>query len=139
MSQVITHPLLDGVAVTIPAPGVPIELVMARDIPEGVSRAVINRADLPDRYFRNAWEYDGPKGVKVNIKKAKEVQRNKWREMRKSKLAELDVELMQALEVASTAKRKEVADKKQALRDVTLTELPNDLEAIRQTIPEILI
>lgn len=136
MSQVITHPYLDGVAVTTPAPGVPIELVMERDIPAGVSRSVTNLADLPDRYFRDAWEYDGVKGVKVNVEKAKEVQRNKWREMRKPKLAALDIESIIATEDASPARRNEIKSKKKALRDVTLTELPDDLEAIKNTIPE---
>lgn len=139
MKQVITHPYLDGVAVTTPAPGVPIEDVLKKDIPEGVSRSVINAEDLPDRYFRNAWEYDGPKGVKVNVGKAKEVQRNKWRKMREAKFAALDIEFMQAVEDSSPARRNEIKSRKQALRDVTLTELPDDLEGIKNTIPEILL
>jgi len=45
---------------------------------------------------------------------------------------------MRAVESGNTALQKEIAAKKQALRDVTKTELPNTLEEIKATWPEIL-
>lgn len=142
MSQtVITYQTEDGgVAVVYPAPGQDLEKVIAEVVPPGVSRAITTADKLPpDRYFRNAWEYDGPQAVKVNVEKAKEVQRNVWRRMREPKLKELDVEVMKAVERGDAKRRSKLADDKQALRDVTETPLPDDLEAIRATIPEILI
>lgn len=139
MPTVITYQEGDAVAVVHPAPGQDLEKVIAQCVPEGTSFAVIDSSSLPDRYFRNAWEYDGPQGVKVNVEKAKDVQRDVWRRIRKPKLEALDVELMQAVESASTAKRREVAAKKQALRDVTTHPLPDDLEGIKATIPDVLL
>jgi hypothetical protein len=138
--KVITYQEGDGVAVVSPAPGMDLEAVIAKDVPPGVSRAVIDRDQLPaDRYFRDAWEYDGPRGVKVNVEKAKEVQRNVWRRMRQPKLEALDLEVMKAVERGDAKRRREVSDQKQALRDVTTEPLPDDLDGIRATIPEILL
>jgi len=141
MSKVITYSTPDGgVAVVYPATdSLTLEEIADKDLPAGVSRAFVEASELPDRYFRNAWEYDGPKGAKINIEKAKEVQRNHWRKLREPKLAELDIEVMKAVEGGNTAKRKEVADRKQALRDVTDQPLPDDPAAIKATIPEILL
>lgn len=139
MKQVIIYQTEDGVAVVHPSGRIPIEEVAAKDVPEGVSFTIIDADSLPDRYFREAWRFDGPTGVKVNMNAAKDVQRNRWRRLRAPKLAALDVDFMQALEETGTAKKNEIKAKKQALRDVTLTELPDDLEAIKNTIPEILL
>jgi hypothetical protein len=45
---------------------------------------------------------------------------------------------MRAVEAGDIDLQKEIASKKQALRDVTKTELPNTLEGIKNTWPEIL-
>ena len=139
MSKVITYQEGNELAVVRPSTRIPIEEVAKMVVPQGVSFAIIDADQLPDEYFRNAWEYDGPTGAKVNVEKAKEIQRNVWRKIREPKLAQLDIELMKALETGSTPKRKEVADRKQALRDVTSHPLPDDLAAIKATIPEVLI
>lgn len=139
MKKIITYQTeTGGVAVVYPANGSTIEQVIANDIDQGVEIAIITADDLPDTYFRNAWEFDPAKGVKVNVEKAKEIQRDVWRRMRKPLLDALDLELMKALEASNTAKRKEVADRKQALRDVTDHPLPDDISAIKSTIPPIL-
>jgi hypothetical protein len=53
-----------GVAIIIPAPewlaqeGNTIELLAAKDVPEGKPYKIIDTTDVPsDRTFRNAWEY----------------------------------------------------------------------------------
>ena len=137
--QVITYQEGDSVAVVIPNASIPIEVVAAKDVPEGVPFTIIDASQLPDRYFRAAWEFDGPKGTKVNVEKAKEVQRNVWRKLREKKLAALDVEFMQAVEGSNSNKLRQVSERKQALRDVTQGFIPDDLAQIKNFIPDTLI
>ncbi len=73
-----------------------------------------------------------------DIYKAKDLQKEGWRSARKPILERLDVEYIRAVEVNDTKKQQEIVSKKQALRDVTLTPLPDDLEGIRNTWPSIL-
>lgn len=54
----IIYPTNDGgVAVVVPAPGVPLDIVM-QDVPEGVFYQIIDKEDLPDRMFRAAWVFE---------------------------------------------------------------------------------
>lgn len=76
--------------------------------------------------------------ITINTDKAKDIQRDAWRKVRKAKLAELDIEFMKAVESGDTTLQSEIASKKQALRDVTLTDLPDVPGDIRSTWPEIL-
>jgi len=55
--------------------------------------------------------------IKINIGKAKEIQKNKIREVRKPLLEKLDVDFVRALETGSNLE--EIKAQKQALRDVT--------------------
>jgi len=75
----------------------------------------------------------------VNPDKAKAIWKDKWREARKPLLATLDIEFMKAVETADTEKQAEIASKKQALRDVTQTEIVgNTPEEIKSVWPDIL-
>jgi len=75
----------------------------------------------------------------INPDKAKAIWKNKWREARKPLLASLDIEFMKAVESADTEKQAEIALKKQALRDVTLTEIVgNTPEEIKAVWPSVL-
>jgi len=75
----------------------------------------------------------------VNPDKAKAIWKDKWREARKPLLASLDIEFMKAVESADTAKQAEIAEQKQALRDVTLTEITgNTPEEIKAVWPSVL-
>ena len=75
----------------------------------------------------------------INPDKAKAIWKNKWREARKPLLASLDIEFMKAVETADTEKQAEIASKKQALRDVTLTEIVgNTPEEIKAVWPSVL-
>jgi hypothetical protein len=75
----------------------------------------------------------------VNPDKAKAIWKNKWREARKPLLASLDIEFMKAVETADTEKQAEIALKKQALRDVTQTEIVgNTPEEIKAVWPSVL-
>jgi len=75
----------------------------------------------------------------VNPDKAKVIWKNKWREARKPILASLDIEFMKAVETGNSEKQAEIASKKQALRDVTLTEIVgNTPEEIKAVWPSVL-
>jgi hypothetical protein len=75
----------------------------------------------------------------INPDKAKAIWKNKWREARKPLLASLDIEFMKAVESADTAKQAEIAAQKQALRDVTQTEIVgNTPEEIKAVWPSVL-
>ena len=75
----------------------------------------------------------------VNPNKAKAIWKDKWREARKPLLASLDIEFMKAVEAADTEKQAEIALKKQALRDVTQTEIVgNTPEEIKAVWPSVL-
>jgi len=75
----------------------------------------------------------------INPDKAKAIWKNKWREARKPILASLDIEFMRAVESADTTKQAEIASKKQALRNVTLTEIAgNTPEEIKAVWPSVL-
>lgn len=138
MKKVIIYQTDSGLAVIHPSDGVAVEDCI-KDMPEGVAHQIIDADKLPaDRYFRRAWKM-GAEGVELDKESAKEVQRDVWRRMRAPKLAALDTEVIKAIERGDAKKRTALADQKQALRDVTAIDLPDDIEAIRNTIPEILL
>ena len=55
--------------------------------------------------------------IKINVDKAKEIQKDKMRAVRKPLLEKLDVDFVRALELGSDTE--EIKTQKQALRDVT--------------------
>lgn len=76
--------------------------------------------------------------ISINIDKAKDIWKDKWRAVRKPLLDALDIEFVRALESGDTVKQAEIAAKKQALRDITNVELPDTPEDIKSMWPEIL-
>jgi hypothetical protein len=131
----ITYPQPNGqVAIVIPTGDVNDAI---KDVPEGVEYKIVDSLDIDNDYF-NAYEFDAETGVKVNIEKAKAIHLDKFRAARAPKLAKLDVEYMKAVEANDEAKKSAVAADKQALRDVTLTTLPEDIAGIKATWPDIL-
>jgi hypothetical protein len=77
--------------------------------------------------------------ITVNPDKAKAIWKDKWREARKPLLATLDIEFMKAVESNDVEKQAEIASQKQALRDVTQTEIVgNTPEEIKSVWPDIL-
>lgn len=89
---------------------------------------------IPDRTFRNAWKDSGSK-LEVHMPKAREIHKDHLRQARGLKFIELDAEYMKADEENDTKKKKEIKDKKQALRDITnhpaieLAQTPEELKA----------
>jgi hypothetical protein len=71
--------------------------------------------------------------IKINLEKAKEIQKDKMREVRKPLLEKLDVDFVRALELGSDSE--EIKTQKQALRDVT--NLVTEAEITGTTVTEI--
>jgi hypothetical protein len=119
-----------------------LEFVAERSIPKDCEYFIIDDQDLPknSEFFDAFCIQKTTEGVSVvvDIPKAKEIWVNHYRTARTPLLAALDVDFMRAVESVNTDLQKEIAQKKQALRDVTKTELPDDLEGIKTTWPEIL-
>lgn len=101
----------------------------------------VNDLAIPaDRSFRNAWKVNGA-SIEVDMPKAREIHKNRLRELRKPKFETLDVQFLRALEAADSAAQSSIAGKKQALRDVTIhpsitAALTPD--ALKTAVPEIL-
>lgn len=68
--------------------------------------------------------------IKINLDKAKEIKKDMLRVERKPLLEALDVQMMRAIEEGDSFKQAEIAEKKQALRDITL--LPNTVETVEE-------
>jgi hypothetical protein len=131
----ITYPQPNGqVAVVIPIGNVNDAI---KDVPLGISYKIVESVDIDNDYF-NAYEFDAELGAKVNIEKAKAIHLDKFRAARTPKLAKLDIDFMKAVEANDEEKKAEIVAAKQALRDVTLTPLPDDLAGIKATWPNIL-
>ena len=64
--------------------------------------------------------------IGVNIAKAKELQKERFRQVRKPLLESLDIDYQRADEAGDASKKTEIATKKQALRDVTNSTALND-------------
>jgi hypothetical protein len=140
MAKIIIHNNDSGIKIINPLleDDSKIQEFIALNIPNGVESLVIDNTQFPtDIEFAMALEVNG--GLKFNADKAKAIWKNKWREARKSKLASLDIDFMRAVESGDQAKQAEIASKKQALRDVTLTEIPGTTpEEIKSVWPEVL-
>lgn len=112
------------------------------DVPKDASNVhVMLVIDLPkDHTFRDAWKLDGNR-VSIDMPKSREIHRGRLREARASKLAALDVEYQRADETGDANRKRDVAARKQALRDVTADpriEAAKTPEELKAVWPEIL-
>lgn len=78
--------------------------------------------------------------ITINLDKAKEIQKNRWRTARKPILEKLDTQFMRAVETGDTTKQQQIATQKQSLRDVTTTDLSSvtNTEELKNVWPDIL-
>lgn len=108
--------------------------------PTVLSWRTIEPVDVPsDRYFRNAWEDDN--GIVVNMPKARVIHKDKLRRLRTPILEKLDEEYLRADEAGDTQKKKDIAAKKQLLRDVTAVpeiEAAQTPEELKAVVPDVL-
>lgn len=110
---------LNGVCICTPTGEVPIEHVIANDLPQDVEYRITDDSTLPinDWDFRDAWEY-GSNAITVNFTLAKEITRKRLREERAPLLAEQDVLFQRAIESGSDYSA--ITEEKARLRDITL-------------------
>lgn len=110
-------------------------------LPQPTTWRVISAADVPtDRTFRGAWKDDGTKVV-VEMKKAREIHRDNMRRARRPLLDQLDVEYQRADERGDDAGKRQIAARKQELRDVTAhpaIEAAPTPERLRAVWPDVL-
>lgn len=83
-----------------------------------VSNDFIN--EETDQSFRNAWKDELKDSPAVDMVKARVIHKEKMREARTPLLEELDIAYQRADEIADISAKTEIAQKKQALRDVTI-------------------
>ncbi len=115
---------------------------ISRDIPADANSVrvatdrEVNEANA-DRTFRNAWKND----LTVDMPKARDIHRARLRIMRIPRLAALDVDYQKADEAGDLTLKREIAAKRQALRDVTAApeiEAAQTPEELKAAIPDIL-
>ena len=136
----ITYPQFNGqAAVIIPAdPSLSIEEIAVKDVPAGLPYKIVDSLEIDNDFF-NAYDFNADNGFVENISRAQEIQLNKWRELRTPLLSTLDVHFNMAIEHADVTGQAAIATQKQALRDVTKTNLPSDTIAnIKSVVPSIL-
>lgn len=79
--------------------------------------------------------------IKIDIDKAKDIYKDMLRSARKPMLEDLDLQFMKAIETGNTALQTEIAEKKQALRDVTADPKIDNVKKIddfRKIFPDML-
>jgi hypothetical protein len=126
-------------SITYPSNDISIEENLDFFVNDGLDYVIKDNIQYDNYFFPSAYEFDKEVGVKLNIDKAKEVQKNKWREARKKRFEKLDLDFMLSLETENIEMQKSIKQKKQDLRDITKTFLTDDLEEIKATWPNILL
>lgn len=98
--------------------------------------------DNMDLTFHDAWTWTTPDPViDIDMSKAREIHKSHLRLIRKPKLELLDIEYLRAVESNDKMAQTMIADKKQALRDVTdhpSIRAAKTAEELKAIIPEIL-
>ena len=82
-----------------------------------------------DRHFRNAWAISG-KVISEDMTKAKEIFKDKIREVRKPLLEAEDVVYMKAMEADDSSAKTASVNKKKALRDAPAAKAITDADTI---------
>lgn len=134
MKILVKKILNDKISIIFPFKDFTIEETLEKIKTDGEEYTIVDNLCI-DREFYDAYEFDKEYGAKLNLEKAKEVQRNKWRDARKKRFEKLDLQFMLALEKGDTELQKIISNKKQELRDITKTFLPDDLEEIKISWP----
>lgn len=108
-----------------------------KDVPAETPYAIVDSLEGVDNDYFDGFIYSEGEAV-ADIARVKNIHLDKFREARKPKLQKLDVDYMKAIEVEDHTAAAAIALKKQELRDVTKTPLPNTLPEIKEVWPEIL-
>lgn len=108
-----------------------------KDVPSDTPYAIVDSLEGVDNDYFDGFVYADGEAV-ADIASCKSIHLDKFRAARKPLLSKLDVDYMKAIEVEDHEAAAAIAVKKQELRDVTLTPLPDDLAGIKATWPSIL-
>lgn len=107
-----------------------------------VFQTIIKSEQLPqERYFRNAWRFDGS-NVVLDIPSCRQRHLDKLRRIRNGKLQDSDADYMRALEQNDVAKLETLKSYRQALRDMPQTasatlqtaNTPSEIKAVHPAI-----
>lgn len=117
-----------------------LEWLAKKQVPKDKEWRIVDISNIPnDRYFRNAWTDDEPtETVDINLSKAKEIKKNILRSLRVPILSKLDIDFMRAQEVGDSQLISQIIQKKNDLRNVTNLPMPDDIEQLKNFVPEIL-
>lgn len=117
--------------------GLCLQEIIDLSIPSDKKYSVISEFDLPTDYtYFGAWLYDEELGkVSIDIEKAKEIQKENIRIVRKHLLEKEDVIFMRAVETGDVLEQQSSASRKQILRDIT--ELVDNIQITGSTVDEI--
>lgn len=119
MSKVIIYRKEDGgVAMCIPTGELPLETVLAKDVPPNSGARIIERSDIStvQHALFNALEMPDTEIV-INMDKAVEITKTRLRFEREPLLVALDVQFQRALENGEDTTA--IVTEKQRLRDIT--------------------
>lgn len=108
-----------------------------KDVPAETPYAIVDSLDDVDNDYFDGFVYEDGAAV-ADIAACKSIHLDKFRAARGPKLQALDIAFMKAVETYNAGEQAAIAAQKQALRDVTQTELPDTLEEIKAVWPEIL-
>jgi hypothetical protein len=126
----------DGVAaVVVPAPKYSgtMEDLLKKVVPEDCldSADIVEADTIPnDRTFRNSWVTEQGKSVEIDLAKAKDVAKDKVRQARTPKFAELDISYQRADEAGDADAKAAVVVKKQTARDATADTKITDADSV---------
>lgn len=130
----------NSIAILTPSPSWSgsLEELANKDVPSNVTWKIVSETEIPsDTTFISALKLENNEIV-TDINIAKKIHLDKFRAARIPIFQKLDIDFMKAIESGDEAKKAEIIAAKQALRDVTLTPLPDNLEGIKATWPDIL-
>jgi hypothetical protein len=115
-----------------------LEEVIEKDVlPYTTNYIVVDIKDLPPRRFYPSMRLID-KQLSFDIPTCKKMLLSWMRNDREIKFKNLDKEFMIALETGDQEKMEEIKSKKQQLRDITKTELPDTIEELIEFYPDIL-
>lgn len=108
------------VAVMYPTGELPVDELVRRHVDTKKPYKVMDPAELPneDNDFFEAWQLAEDR-VSVNMGLAKEIHRKHLRAERTARFSALDVQFMRAVEQGDADAQREIAAKKQKLRDIS--------------------
>jgi len=106
-----------------------------------IEAEIVEQSSLPsDRTFRNAWRMNS-KSISTDMVHARNIHREKLRELRAQKFIALDEQYLRADESGDIEAKRLIANEKQALRNVTADpaiEAAQTAEELKAVMPDIL-